>query len=352
MVRLLGPVDVYVSGSPSGISQPGLRILLAMLALCANQVVSVGALIDALWQEEASRQREKNLHVQVHQLRRRLADLEPGRGTSRVVTAPPGYMLELGDDELDVRGFAAMARTGRQLAAGHDADGAAGVLRQALALWRGPALGDVADACPRLAAEAAGLEEQRLAVLEDQGDAELAAGRHSDLAAQLPGLIAQFPLRERLRAQLMVALYRCGRQGDALAAYRQARQLLNDELGLDPGPQLQALQRQILAADPVLDFRPGTEVNGAGLVRQSAAGPEQPHDAVVAADPANAENDGPTGPERVLPPAAGEPVEAVAEQQAGVGHRPRDGDQSGAQAGVEVLAGRQRDVKVLQAGAL
>src|ERR1700722_18375546 len=162
MVRLLGPVDVYVSGAPSGISQPGLRILLAMLALCANQVVSVGALIDALWQEEASRQREKNLHVQVHQLRRRLADLEPGRATSRVLTAPPGYMLELGDGELDVRAFAALARTGRQLAAGHDADGAAGLLRQALALWRGPALGDVADACPRLAAEAAGLEGQRL----------------------------------------------------------------------------------------------------------------------------------------------------------------------------------------------
>ncbi len=282
MVRLLGPVDVYVAGSPSGISQPGLRILLAMLALCANQVVSVGALIDALWQEEASRQREKNLHVQVHQLRRRLADLEPERATSRVLTAPPGYMLELGDSELDVRAFAAMARTGRQLAAGDDAEGAAGVLRQALALWRGPALGDVADACPRLAAEAAGLEEQRLALLEDQSDAELAAGRHGDLAAQLPGLIAQFPLRERLRAQLMLALYRCGRQGDALAAYQQARRLLNDELGLDPGPQLQALQRQILAADPVLDFLPGTGVNRAGPVRPHPVAAEHPTAAPVA----------------------------------------------------------------------
>jgi DNA-binding SARP family transcriptional activator len=257
-IRLLGPVDACTSGSPTGISQPAQRVLLAMLALSANQVVSVGALIDALWQERASRQREKNLHVQVHLLRRRLAELEPGRRTSRIVTAPPGYILELADDELDARAFAALARRGRRLAAGGDPASAALVFRQALALWRGPALGDVSDACPRLAAEAAGLEEQRLAALEEQGDAELAAGRHSDLAAQLPALIAQFPLRERLSAQLMLALYRCGRQGDALAAYRQARQVLDDELGLDPGPQLQALQRQILAADPALDFVPGT----------------------------------------------------------------------------------------------
>jgi DNA-binding SARP family transcriptional activator len=270
MVSLLGPVDVYSAGSAAGISQPALRILLATLALSANQVVSVGSLIDALWQEDASRQREKNLHVQVHLLRRRLAELEPARATSRVVTAPPGYLLELDDCEVDATAFAAIARQGKRLAECGDPAGAASTLRQALALWRGPALGDVADACPRLAAEAAGLEEQRLAVLEDRAEADLAAGQHSDLAAQLPGLIAQFPLRERLSAQLMLALYRCGRQGDALTVYRQARQLLNDELGLDPGPQLQALQRQILAADPRLDFIPGTPVPGAGVTTRAS----------------------------------------------------------------------------------
>jgi DNA-binding SARP family transcriptional activator len=325
MVRLLGPVDVYVSGSPSGISQPGLRILLAMLALCANQVVSVGALIDALWQEEASRQREKNLHVQVHQLRRRLAELEPGRATSRVVTAPPGYVLELHDGELDVRAFAAMARTGRQLATAHNPEGAADTLRQALDLWRGPALGDVADACPRLAAEAAGLEEQRLAVLEDQGAAELAAGRHSDLAAQLPGLIAQFPLRERLRAQLMLALYRCDRQGDALAAYQHARQLLNDELGLDPGPQLQALQRQILAADPALDFRPGTERSGAAQVRPLAVPAQPGPDGRATGDGAPPNGQLPAAGEQPATgqgPADGEPATAPAESPAAAG--PKD----------------------------
>src|SRR5580700_1532172 len=256
VVSLLGPVDVYVNGVAAGISQPGLRILLAMLALSANQVVPVSALIDALWQEDASRQREKNLHVQVHLLRRRLAELEPERTSSRVVTAPPGYMLALADGELDAQSFAALARNGRQLVHRGDAADGADVLRQALHLWRGPALGESAQACARLGAEAAGLEEQRLAVLEDQADADLAAGRHADLAGQLPGLIAQFPLRERLRGQLMLALYRCGRQGDALAAYRQARELLGEELGLDPGPQLQALQHQILAADPHLDFSP------------------------------------------------------------------------------------------------
>jgi DNA-binding SARP family transcriptional activator len=258
VVGLLGPVDVFVAGSPAGISQPGLRILLAMLALSENRVVPVAALIDALWQEEASRQREKNLHVQVHLLRRRLAELEPDRSKSRIATAPPGYVLALGDAELDVQSFATLASQGRALAGAGNPAAASDLLGQALKLWRGPALGDVADACPRLVAEAAGLEEQRLAVLEDQADADLAAGRHADLAGRMPGLIAQFPLRERLRGQLMLALYRCGRQSDALAAYQQARELLRDELGLDPGTQLQSLQRQILAADAALDYSPAT----------------------------------------------------------------------------------------------
>jgi DNA-binding SARP family transcriptional activator len=264
VVSLLGPVDVIVAGKPAGISQPSQRILLAMLALSAGRVVPVVALIDALWQEAASRPREKNLHVQVHLLRRRLAELEPGRAKSRIVTAPPGYLLELGDGELDAASFATLARQGRALATAGNAAAASDLLTEALRLWRGPALGDVADACTRLEAEAAGLEEQRLAVLEDQGEAGLAAGRHADLAARLPALIAQYPLRERLRGQLMLALYRCGRQSEALAAYQHARDLLCEELGLDPGPQLQALQRQILAADPHLDLVTAADGNHQG----------------------------------------------------------------------------------------
>jgi DNA-binding SARP family transcriptional activator/uncharacterized protein YjbI with pentapeptide repeats len=289
VVSLLGPVDVSVSGAAAGITQPGLRILLAMLALSANKVVPISALIDALWQEESSRQREKNLHVQVHLLRRRLAELEPGRTTSRIVTAPPGYMLALADGELDALSFAALARHGRQLAQSGNAAAGADVLRQALRLWRGPALGEVAQACPRLAAEAAGLEDQRLAVLEDQADADLAAGRHADLAGQLPGLIAQFPLRERLRGQLMLALYRCGRQGDALAAYQQARELLGEELGLDPGPQLQALQQQILTADPRLDIASGADTPRGAL----APGTLRPRGSPLAVPAAGANGSGP-----------------------------------------------------------
>ncbi len=256
-VGLLGPVEVYVRDSAAGISQPNLRVLLAMLALSANRVVPVSTLIYALWQEDASRQREKNLHVQVHLLRRRLAQLEPERPTSRIVTAPPGYRLQLTDGELDVTSFAALARKGRRLAEAGQPAAASGVLDQALRLWRGPALGDVAFASPQLEAEASGLEEQRLAALEDQADADLAAGRHADLAGHLRSLIAQYPLRERLRAQLMLALYRCGRQGDALAEYQHTRRALDEELGVDPCAQLQALQRQILAADPRLDVPAG-----------------------------------------------------------------------------------------------
>ena len=279
VVRVLGPVDVDVAGTAAGIPQAGLRILLAMLALSANQVVPVCALIEALWQEDASRQREKNLHVQIHLLRRRLAELEPGHGSSRIVTAPPGYMLILGDGELDARSFATLARQGRMLGAAGNPVAATESYSNALRLWRGPALGDVADACPRLVAEAAGLEEQRLGVLEDKAEADLAAGRHGDLAGQLPSLIAQFPLRERLRGQLMLALYRCGRKGDALAAYQQTRTVLGEELGLDPGPQLQVLQRQILAADPRLDFSPAiVDFAVTGVPRQgdSRAGPDGP----------------------------------------------------------------------------
>ncbi|HEY2639214.1 MAG TPA: BTAD domain-containing putative transcriptional regulator, partial [Streptosporangiaceae bacterium] len=279
VVGLLGPVDVHVSGMAAGISQPGLKVLLAMLALSANHVVPVSTLVYALWQEDASRQREKNLHVQVHLLRRRLADLEPGRRTSRILTAPPGYLLSIGDGELDVESFASLARRGRVLAGADDPAAASEVFGQALALWRGPALGDVAHTSPRLEAEAAGLEEQRLAACEDKADADLAAGRHSYLAGYLPAMIAQFPLRERLRGQLMLALYRCGRQGDALSAYRDARQVLAHELGLDPGPQLQALHQQILTADPRLAFSPrraGQPGHAAGRLPGLLADPSDP----------------------------------------------------------------------------
>ena len=248
-------------GEPAVITQPTLRVLLSVLALSANRVVAAGALIEALWGEEASRARERNLHAQVYQLRRRLAELEPGAGAERLVTAPPGYRLVLGPGELDVAVFQALAARGRAalragLAGGGGPVVAGGLLGQALGLWRGQALADVAPACGRLEAEAAVLEEQRLAVAEDRADADLAAGLHVQLAAELAGLAGQYPLRERLRGLLMVALYRSGRQAEALESYAQARQILGEELGLDPGPALQALHQQILRSDPALDPPP------------------------------------------------------------------------------------------------
>ncbi len=279
-VSLLGPVDILAADQPAGIAQQGLRILLAMLALSANRVVSVGALIEAIWHEDPSRQREKNLHVQVHLLRRRLAELEPDRTASRIVTAPPGYRLDLSQHELDVTEFAALARQGRQQAAAGQPEAASATFGEALWLWRGRALADVAEASARLEAEAAALEELRLVVLEDRAEADLAAGRHADLAADLPGLLAEHPLRERLRGQFMIALYRCGRQADALASYQQARQVLAEELGLDPGPQLQSIQRQILTADPQLDPppRPGGEQAGARPAGHGDQTPDRPAD--------------------------------------------------------------------------
>jgi DNA-binding SARP family transcriptional activator/tetratricopeptide (TPR) repeat protein len=251
-VRLLGPVEVLAAGQPVAITQPGLRALLALLALSANRVVSESALIDGLWRDEAVRPREGNLHAQVYQLRRRLTAMEPGRTSSRLVTKPPGYQLGLGPEESDLSRFTGLVARGRAAARGGDTEAAISALGEALALWRGPALADVADITDRLAAEAAALDEQRLAVQADHADAALAAGRHAELAVDLGPLVAQHPLRERLRRQLMLALYRSGRQADALACYQAGWRVLRAELGVEPGPELKDLQDKILHADPSL----------------------------------------------------------------------------------------------------
>jgi DNA-binding SARP family transcriptional activator len=273
-VRLLGPVEVLAAGQPVPITQPGLRALLALLTLSANRVVSESALIDGLWRDEVPRPREGNLHAQIYQLRRRLAAIEPGRDGGRLITRPPGYQLMLGPEESDLALFTALAARGRDAARSDDPEAAAAMLGQALALWHGPALADVADITDRLAAEANGLDEQRLAVQADYADAGLMAGRHADLAVELAALVAQHPLWERLRAQLMLALYRSGRQGEALACYQEGRQVLKAELGVEPGPELKSLQDKILHADPSLAPPPATTRMSAGAIvpRQLPAG--------------------------------------------------------------------------------
>jgi tetratricopeptide (TPR) repeat protein len=170
--------------------------------------------------------------------------------------------------------FTTLAARGRDAARSKDPEAAAAMLGQALALWHGPALADVADITDRLAAEAAGLDEQRLATQADYADAALAAGRHAELAVELAALVAQHPLWERLRGQLMLALYRSGRQGEALACYQEGRQVLRTELGVEPGPELRQLQDKILHADPALAAPSAAARTSAGPIvpRQLPAG--------------------------------------------------------------------------------
>ena len=254
VVALLGSVEVgQAGGVMAPVAQPRLRVLLGLLGVTEGRVVTAEALVDGLWGEEWSPGRERNLHALVYQLRRRLAALEPGKGEGRLAPrAGAGYRLTLGPGEVDVAVFRDLARLGREAARAGDAAGARELLGQALGLWRGAALADAAPLCRRLAGEAARLEEARLAVTEERIGCGLALGRHGEVAGELAGLVAEFPLRERLAALLMTALYRCGRRGEALAAFEAARRALAEELGLDPGPELAGLQAQVLADDPAL----------------------------------------------------------------------------------------------------
>ncbi len=182
--------------------------------------------------------------------------MEPDRDTPRLITRPPGYQLILGPAESDLAMFSALTAGGRDAARAGDAEAAATTLGRALALWRGPALADVADITDRLAAEAAGLNDQRLAVQADYADAALAAGLHAELAIELAVLVAEHPLWERLRGQLMLALYRAGRPSEALACYQEGWRVFKAELGIEPGAELRDLQDRILHADPSLAAPP------------------------------------------------------------------------------------------------
>jgi DNA-binding SARP family transcriptional activator len=243
--RILGPFEVVDGDRRVVVGGPKLRALLAMLVLHRGEVVSTDRLIDALWGERASGTAAKTVHVYVSNLRKALGD-------GLVVTRGGGYALVTDGCEVDVERFEALVAEGRRALASGDGRAAGERLREALALWRGPPLADFAYEGFAQGAIAR-LEEERLEALEDRIDADLAIGEQAGLVGELEGLAAEHPLRERLRAQLMLALYRCGRQADALEAYRDARRALLDGLGLEPGRALQELERAILAQDPALD---------------------------------------------------------------------------------------------------
>src|SRR5713226_3864598 len=242
--RILGPLEVVDDGRPLALGGASRRALLALLLLHANEVVSSDRLIDALWSDEPPASGVTALQVRVSQLRKAL-----GRAVGRLETKPPGYVLRVERDELDLERFSRLV----QEADDAEPAVAAEKLREALALWRGPPLADFAYASFTQAAIAR-IEELRLEALERRIDADLVLGRHTALVGELESLVADQPLRERLHGQLILALYRDGRQADALERYQRARRTLLEELGLEPSPPLQALERAILRHDPELDL--------------------------------------------------------------------------------------------------
>ncbi len=251
--RILGPLSVRNGGEDRLLRGTTQRALLAVLLLNANRVVPVDTLLDELWGEEPPDTAVKIIHNGVSQLRRLLGD--PGR----LATQSPGYVLRVEAGELDAERFEQLAEEGRLALDKGRTDVADDLLTQALGLWNGHALADVA--LERMAHKEAGrLEDLQLTVLEDRTEARLALGRHRELVAELEALVAEHPLRERLRLQLVLALYRSGRQAEALDAYRRARQFFVDELGLEPSPPLQRLEQAILRQDPSLELHPAPRV--------------------------------------------------------------------------------------------
>jgi len=250
--RLLGPLEVWRGGRQLAVNGAKPRALLAILLLHANHVVSTDELIDALWGERPPAGAANALQAHVSALRRTLEPHRASPGAGRLlVTRAPGYLLRLDGHDLDVLRFERLVAEARAAMAA-DPGIAAGRFREALGQWRGPALADFLY--ERFAgADAVRLEEMRLGALEDCLECELAAGHHADVVAELEGLVAEHPLRERLSAQLMLALYRCGRQAEASAVFQSTRSALVEELGMEPGPSLRQLLQQILEQDPKLD---------------------------------------------------------------------------------------------------
>ena len=268
--RILGPLEVVDEGEPVALGRLKERLVLATLLLHANEFVARERLIDELWGESPPPTARKAVNVYVSQLRKALAR----NGHDPITTADGGYRLEVDAERLDAARLQQLLATARERAAAGELEAAAELLREALALWRGPALaGLLLESHGR--DEIAQLDELRLTALMDRIDCDLALGRHDQVLGELHVLVGEHPLRERLRAQLMLALYRAGRQAEALEAYQQARQTLVEELGIEPSEPLQRLQQAILRHDPSLETPEGTAaVNG--LAPATARPPQAP----------------------------------------------------------------------------
>lgn len=244
--RLLGPIEVVIDGLPVPIAAPRQEIILAMLLLRANQVVPLGRMVDALWADSPPRTAKSQVHITVSALRKLL-------GAEVIVTRPPGYLIRMPSETLDLERFEILATRGAAAAAEQRTAEAVQCLRSALALWRGHALEGIKSEIVRCAATR--LDERRTSVLQTCIELELQLGRHRELVSELAELVAEQPLNERFRHQFMLALYRVGRQADALEALRIGRNILQQELGLDPGDELCRLEHAILTRDPQLELR-------------------------------------------------------------------------------------------------
>jgi predicted ATPase/DNA-binding SARP family transcriptional activator len=259
--RILGPLEVLAGGRAVALPGAKPRAVLAVLLLHANRPVSAERLALALWGEDAPAAATKTVQVHISRLRRALDD------TEALVTTPAGYRVQVDPEKLDAERFERELAAGRQaLAAGH-VERASELLHDALALWRGQPLAEF-DWAPFASAQIRRLEELRLAALEVRVEADLAAGRHREVVAELQQLTSDHPWRERLHGQLMLALYRSGRQADALEAYRNAREVLRDQLGIEPGRELHALHQAMLVQDRALEAPP--DIAMPGFERRSA----------------------------------------------------------------------------------
>ena len=262
-IRFLGHLEASVDDRPVTLGGAKQRAVLAMLGLEANRIVTADHLIEGLWGEHAPASAAKMVQNYVWRLRGSLND-----SGAEILTRGRGYELRIDPGCIDVRRFEKLlAEAGRAAESGERVDAA----REALALWRGPALADLADE-PFAAREIRRLEELHVEAAELAIDADLAAGRHKEVAAEIDGLVGEHSLRERLHAQRMLALYRCGRQAEALEAYRDARRTLVEEIGVEPGPELRRLHEAILRQDPSLDVEPAA----AELPRELAAAASPP----------------------------------------------------------------------------
>jgi YVTN family beta-propeller protein len=266
--RILGPLELGDRRNPVSIDAPKQRALLGVLLLHPNEVVSTQRLIDELWGERPPARALKVVQTYVSQLRRVL-------GPTSIETRPPGYLLRVEKDALDAAQFRDLATEARRLATNGQGERARALYAEALALWRGPPLADVRfESFAQNELER--LEEERLRVVGDRIDCELALGRHYELVPELDALVKRYPLHERLRAQLMLSLYGSGRQGDALAAYQDARRVLAEQLGLELGEPLRQLERQILNHDPVLQWAPAASVTKARVGKRRRGGRDVP----------------------------------------------------------------------------